>query len=436
MHNRGHDCGDTTHGGFIPLNGVAAGIRRGAGRPLFWVCVILAVGLVAGYATQPPGARATEVVRSSLRTTPDGVAALARAIERLGRHVEPRITPLADADPVRGTTVLLQPHAFPSPREVSALLNAVRAGGTLLYVPRYRVRDNRPIRWPLMDSLGILFRRRPLGETMRDEPGLEARWADHDLTAGLPEPRLVAHALGLDSRADSTASPALPLRTADTLMTVVDEDGTEWIGAAVLAAGAGRAVILSDAEPLSNEHAGDDALAVLAVRAALAHTPASDTVFFAEYHQGIRGSLTAAQVVANFFFGSPGGLALLHLVAVSLLFLAVSGTRFGRPTPATAPPDRERRSPLEHVSALGALYRKADARGTAALLLLARLARSTRRPPPHDMNEADALLRVLGPQNDTDTPLARARQALHADPIDLTAIAAGIDDHLSRSKTP
>ena len=416
------------------MSGVAAGIRRGAGKPLFWVCVILAVGLVAGYATQPPGARATGVVRSSLRTTPDGVAALARAIERLGRHVEPRITPLADADPVRGTTVLLQPHVFPSPREVSALLDAVRAGGTLLYVPRYRVMDNRPVQWPLMDSLAVRFRRRTLRETMQDEPSLEARWTDHSLTANLPEPRLAAHALGLDSGADSTAPP--PLRTVDTLLTVLDEDGTEWIGAAVLAVGAGRAVILSDAHPLSNEQAGEDALAVLAVRAALAHTPAPDTVFFAEYHQGISGSLTSAQVAANFFFGSPGGLALLHLIAVSLLFLAVSGMRFGRPTPATAPPDRERRSPLEHVSALGELYRKAGARSTAALLLLARLARSARHPPPHDMNEADALLDTLGPQNNTDTPLARARRALHADPIDLTALAAGIDDHLSRSKSP
>lgn len=416
------------------MNGVAAGIRRSAGKPLFWVCVILGVGLVAGYAMRPPGARATGAVRSSLRTTPDGVAALARAIERLGRHVEPRITPLADADPVRGTTVLLQPHVFPSPREVSALLNAVRAGGTLLYVPQYRVRGNGPVQWPLMDSLGVLFRRRPLGETMRDEQTLAARWTDHGLTADLAEPRLAAHALGLDSEADSTVPP--PLRTADTLLTVLDEDGTEWIGAAVLAVGAGRAVILSDAHPLSNEQAGDDAVAVLAVRAALAHTPPSDTVFFAEYHQGISGSLTSAQVAANFFFGSPGGLALLHLIAVSLLFLAVSGMRLGRPTPATAPPDLERRSPLEHVSALGELYRKADARGTAALLLLARLARSARRPPPHDMNEADVLLGTLGPRHDTDTPLARARQALHADPIDLTTLAAGIDDHLSRSKSP
>lgn len=416
------------------MNGVGAGIRRSAGRPLLWAGVILAVGLVAGYAMRPAGARATGVVRSSLRTTPDGVAALARAIERLGRHVEPRITPLADADPVRGTTVLLQPHVFPSPREVSALLNAVRAGGTLLYVPRYRVRETRPVQWPLMDSLGIVFRRRPLGESTRDEPTLATRWTDHGLTADLPEPRPAAHALELDSGADSTAPPRL--RTADTLLTVLDEDGKEWIGAAVLAVGAGRAVILSDPEPLSNAQAGDDALAVLAVRAALAHTPAPDTVFFAEYHQGISGSLTSAQVAANFFFGSPGGLAFLHLIAVSLLFLAVSGMRPGRPTPATAPPDRERRSPLEHVSALGELYRKADARGTAALLLLARLARSARRPPPYDVNEADALLRTLGPQDDTNTPLARARQALHADPIDLTALAAGIDDHLSRSKSP
>lgn len=434
MRNRSNGCGAVTRGAVTALSGIAAGIRRSAGRPLFWVCVILAAGLVAGYTMRPPGARATDVVRSSLRTTPDGVAALARAIERFGRRTGARITPLADADPVGGTTVLLQPGVFPSPREVGALLDAVRAGGTLLYVPRYRVQDNRPVRWPLMDSLGILFRLRPPEETLQDEKSLEARWANHDLTADLPEPRLAAHGLGLVSGTDSTPPP--PLRTADTLLTVLDEDGTEWIGAAVLAIGEGRAVILSDAQPLSNEQAGDDALALLAVRAVLAHTPASDTVFFSEYHQGIRGSLTAAQVVANFFFGSPGGLALLHMVAVSLLFLAVAGMRLGRPAPATAPPDRERRSPLEHVSALGELYRKAGARGTAALLLLARLARSARRPPPHDMNEADALLGTLAPQDDNDTPLARARQALHADPIDLTAIAAGIDDHLSRSRIP
>ena len=374
------------------------------------------------------------MVRSSQRTTPDGVAALARAIERFGRHVEPRITPLADADAVRGTTVLLQPEVFPSPREVNALLGAVRAGGTLLYVPRYEIRNGRPTQWPLMDSLGVVFRRRPPRETLRDEPTLAARWADHGLTADLAEARPAAHALGLDPGADSTAPP--PLRTADTLLYVSDEDGTEWIGAAVLAVGSGRAVVLSDALPVSNEHAGNNALAVLAVRAALAHTPASDTVFFAEYHQGISGSLTSAQAAANFFLGSPGGLVLLHVVAVSLLFLAVSGMRFGRPTPATAPPDRERRSPLEHVSALGELYRKADARGTAALLLLARLARDARRPPPPDVEEADALLGTLGAQDDTDTPLERARRALHADPIDLTALAAGIDDHLSRSKNP
>ena len=99
--------------------------------------------------------------------------------------------------------------------------------------------------------------------------------------------------------------------------------------------------------------AGDHPLAVLAVRTALAYTSEVDTVFFAEYHQGIRGTRTRAEVLGDFFLGRPGGRTLLHLIAVCFLILACLGLRFGTPAPGVAPPDRERRSPLEHVSALG-----------------------------------------------------------------------------------
>ncbi len=410
------------------------GVRRSAAQPLFWVCLILAVALAAGYLMRPQGGRANQAVRSSLRTTPDGVAALARAIERLGRRTRARMTPLADAEPVRGTVVLLQPVLFASPREVRALLNHVRAGGTLLYAPRYAAAQTRgAARWPLMDSLGIRFRNRPLGEALREAEDLETRWADHRLASDLPAPGPAADGVRLASDGDTAAT--LPPPVTDTLLTAVDEDGTEWIGAAVLRIGEGRAVIVADARPLSNEHAANDPLAILAIRAVLAYTPESDTVFFAEYHQGIRSDVSSAQVLADFFLGNPAGRALGHVVAVCVLALAFWGMRFGSPTPAIAPPDRERRSPLEHVSALGDLYRQSGADGTAALLMLGRLARSARRPPPRDVDEADALLGALDSRPGADAPLARVRRALHADPIDLPNIAAGIDEHLSRRKT-
>ena len=412
----------------------APGLAR---QPLFWIAVILVFALVAGFLGRPQGQRAEGVLRSSFRTTPDGVAALARGIERLGRPVAPRITPLVEADPVRGTIVLLQAPLPPTPREATALLDRVRAGGTLILAPRYLPGRRETGQTPLMDSLGVRVRFRDVMDEMRETALEGAEWAVHPLTTDLPAPNPPLHGFRIagaiggdepDSLADGTFLQPL--------LTARDRNEEPWLAAAELGVGRGRVVIVADAEPLSNGVAAEDPLAVLVVRAALAHTGEADTVFFAEYHQGIRGHRTRAEVVRQFFLGSPGGRALLHLVILCFLVLACLGLRFGAPTPGVAPPDRERRSPLEHVSALGDLYRQAGATRTTALLLLSRLARTSRYPPPRDMAEADTLLRRLDTDRGADTPLARVRTGLHADPPDLAAVANGIDEHLARRTSP
>ncbi len=424
------------------MNGRAGGTTRLRSRPLFWVAVILAFALAAGYLGRPEGQRDdSRTPRSSFRTTPGGVAALARGIERLGRETEPRITPLVDADSVRGTIVLLHPVLPPSPREIRALLDRVREGGTLLYVPPYipGPRPRSTEQTPLMDSLGVHMRLRLARDEVLDLYLREPSWGDDGLTEGLTLPDTLVHGFrvagndeegGDDGEGDTVSVPGLKK-----LLTAKDDD-EEWIAAAELQLGEGHVVVLAEARPLSNAKAVDHPLAVLAVRAALAYTNEADTVFFDEYHQGIRGHRTPAEVLAGFFLGTARGRALLHLILFGFLVLACAGLRFGSPVPAAAPPDRERRSPLEHVSALGDLYRKAAATGTASLLLLARLARATRHPPPRDIAEADTLLRRLDAEEGADTPLARALQGLHADPPDLTAIASGIDEHLSRRFDP
>ena len=419
------------------MNGVGGPTPRMRNQPLFWIVVVLFAALLAGFLFRPEGQRSNTVLRSFFRTTPDGVAALARGIERLGRQVEPRITPLVDADAVRGTVVLLRPRLPPSPRETNALLEHVRAGGLFVYAPPYLTGRRWTEQTPLMDSLGVWFRFRPVTEEAREETLLEPRWRAHALTEDLPSPQAPAHGFRIFGFSDGDeANDSAKVAALNPLLTATDDEDEEWMAAAELALGDGRIVVLSDAEPLSNNDAATDPLAALAVRAALAYTAEADTVFFAEYHQGIRGHRTRAEVVRGFFLGSPGGRVLLHLVILSFLILACRGLRFGAPAPAVAPPDRERRSPLEHVSALGDLYRKAGAARTAALLLLTRLARATRQPPPRDTAEADTLLRRLDGEESTDTPLARARKGLHADPPDLTAVAAGIDEHLERRINP
>lgn len=409
-----------------PANGTGGWARR----PLFWIVVLVLISLGVGYLFRPQGQANQDIRRSFFRTTPDGVAALARGIERLGRATAPRTTPLADADPVRGTIALLEPPVFLSPREIRELLNRLREGGTLLYVPSYFGEAAETWEPPLMDSLGVSFRLRSLASQIREETLEVPEWRAHELTAGLGPPGPFVHGLRIDGEDYPDSSGVHDVRR---LLTARDPGSSdwEWILAAEFAFGEGRVVIFSEGGPLSNGRAGNHPLAVLAVRAALAYTSEADTVFFDEFHQGIRGDRTRAQIVRDFFLGSAGGRTLLHLVAVSFLILACLGLRLGSPTPAVAPPDLERRSPLEHVSALGDLYRKAGANNTAALLLVARLARTTRNVPPRTTAEADALLRKLDVGAGAEAPLARARRGLGANPPDLAAIAAGVDEYLA-----
>ena len=409
-------------------------------RSTFWILAILGLVALAGYLVRPEGRRATTVLRSSLRTTPDGVAALSRGIARFGRHTEPRLTPFVEADPVRGTIVTLQPRLVVlTIREMEAILNHVRAGGTFIYAPPVGT-NSLPVSTPLMFVLGVRFPAERGGEL---PDSAEARWRTHSLTEGLPPPNAprfgfeaVPEEAGEDEDEEAVELPpgfpdagdAGPPRA---LLTARDSAGAELMGAAEIGLGAGRIVIFADAVPLANGAAADDPLAALAVRAALAYTSEADTVFFDEFHHGITGYGSRARVLAGFFLGSGAGLTLLSLIAVCFLYLACKGLRFGAPGKAVAPGDRERRSPLEHVSALGDLYRKAGSANTAALLLLSRLARAMRRPPPRDLAEADALVREANVSGG-DASLERVRRGLRSDPVDLTRIATGVDQHLAR----
>lgn len=469
-------------------------------RSALWATGFLLALAVVVYLLMPErGQIAYDVMRSSFRTSPDGVAALYRGIQRLGRPAAPRTTPLVDADPLRGALVVLEPTDAPSPREVGALLAWVREGGVLLYAPRFVVpilspstapRPRTPP--PILDSLGLVLRKLP--PLSEDQPGdadgdRDVRWGAHPLTAGLPEPlapaRVVLHheaasqfdAMEGDDGGAATDDeddkddennennedeeterpPIAPVTTTTLLGTELAMLGTEMAqggdvgptsgstprplegaGAVEVALGEGRILIFADARPLSNGQASDDPLAALAVRAAIAYTAPGDTVFFNEFHHGVRGLGSPTEAVAGFFFGSPRGHALFHLGVVAFLAVAVAGVRFGAPAD---PPRDERRSPLEHVSALGALYRRAEARETAVLLLLSRLARWAHLPPPRNLEEAGALLDGLarrgagdGSSDGARHPIRRIRDALGTTPPELTAIAAGIDNLTGSSR--
>ena len=234
--------------------GVRRTVNRARSRTIIWVTAIALVAGLAAFFTRPEGLAATDVKRSFFRTTPDGVAALARGIARLGRPTAPRITPLADAEPVPGAIVLLSPQVVPSPAEVHALLERVRVGGTLVYAPLLVPTVFGTLRvTPLMDSLGIAFRLPQEGDL--DDP----QWAPHALTEGLPAPdppRRVLRRLterGLVARRDAergdiqgrgghVGSVGSPL---EDLLTTGPSEDRRWIGAGLTPLGDGRCTTCS-----------------------------------------------------------------------------------------------------------------------------------------------------------------------------------------------
>ncbi len=404
----------------------AEGEAAARNRLRLWIGLIMAGVLLAGYWARPEGQDSGRAIHSSLRTTPDGVAALARAIQHFGLHTEARYTPMADADPVRGTTVLVAPLRHPTPREVSALLDRIRRGGTLVYVPHPTTRGT-----PLSDSLELRFQRQTAANGFEN-----AMWDDDRLTAGLPDPSPTQR--GLRVRGGSDGDEATPdgeeSRTTEvSLMSMVANDSLPWSGAVRVAVGDGRVVVLADPDPLTNERVQNSPLAALALRAVLAYTDTADTVFFSEFHQGIRGQGSVAGMARHFFASSSLGRALLHLIAACVLALACAGIRFGAPVCRDTGVDQERRSPLEHVHALGDLYRRAKTSRTAALLLVQQLARSLHQPPPQTISLAVAWLERLVAAGQDRSPLAPVVEGLREDPADLKAIANGIDDYLKGS---
>ena len=102
-------------------------------------------------------------------------------------------------------------------------------------------------------------------------------------------------------------------------------------------------------------------------------------VVWDEYHQGFgdENQISASGRTWSWLQSSPAGWAILQLIAVGLAWLAMTAVRFG---PALSVIERRRRSPLEHLEALGAGLESAAAADTAvqrlALGLRRRLSRT------------------------------------------------------------
>jgi len=357
---------------------------------------------------------ASDVRRSSLRTTPDGVAAWSRSLDRLGLHVQERFRSFTAAPLSGDGLVLLEPIQPPSAAEVGRALTWAREGGVIVYSPSSG--------GLLLDSLGLSVERRSLAPGADAAPG-PSRLRAHRWTSGI-EPDSVIFTWSLEP--DSVSPPAW------TPLAVIA--GSEDVTLAWLPEGEGGVLVTSEAAPLSNVSLQSSAFAAVITRALLDLLPAGDTIVFSEYHQGIegRGLFREAFRMAR---STPVGRVLLEATTVALLLLLLSGRSFGAPEPE---PETDRRSPLEHVEALGRIYERSHSdRAVARRLVHGAVRRSGQRPAGAE-TELE-ILEAWSGRPELASPTRLAMAALRREPPDLVRLSSALDaivDHYAPEHRP
>lgn len=118
--------------------------------------------------------------------------------------------------------------------------------------------------------------------------------------------------------------------------------------------GKGRVILSSTPYPFSNQALKHDSNASLILNL-IAFTSQKGNVWFDEWHHGFQsGSIVGP---SQWLQHTPGGHAVLFIVGVIFLTLLLQGRGFGRPIPLAY--EIHRRGPLEHVTAIANLNRKA-----------------------------------------------------------------------------
>ncbi|MGK7311885.1 MAG: DUF4350 domain-containing protein [Candidatus Longimicrobiales bacterium M2_2A_002] len=295
---------------------------------------------------------------STYRTTPDGAGALYETLEAMGVSVDRRLTPMTGVDAIRGPLAVLEPVEPFSTAELDSLFAWVERGGRLIVSPPASLTDP-----GFHEHLRLV---------LSHAAGENAVAAPHRWTTGLDSIGAVQWAFD----PDTLDGPALVPLVLDSVT------GEPIVG--VLRRGAGEILAIADGQLLSNDRIRTAGLAPLVVRVAAEWTPVEGALRFDEYHHGHRGG-SPYRALARAITGGAAGKVVLQLIGVALLALAAAAVRFGSPR---ATRTASRRSPLEHVDALGEVYRQADAEGLARRRLVAGFARRLGRERPMAGEEA------------------------------------------------
>jgi hypothetical protein len=324
------------------------------------------------------GERATSLTSYSYE--PGGVRGLYETLERLGWRVERRELPLRGALDTIVVYVVMQPQVDLTAAEVGSLLDAVRRGAALLFVPATGS--------TLADSLKLeqseyspypLPVRPPRKDESEDadaeDDGLQpANQRSDDGGGPLARRRLTYH-YALRPRAPlSSDTVGFLYATADSRPVILG-----------IPLGRGRLIAVADPSLFRNFAVREANGGVLPVR--LVEWLAHDTsrVVFDEFHQGFGHHASVGRAVRRALAYTPSGRMLLQLMGAALLLLIALSVRPIAPRPRLR---TERRSPFEHVGALARAYEQIGATRLAARRLIRGLRRRHALATAGDDDEA------------------------------------------------
>ena len=339
---------------------------------------LLALGVVVWAGSRHSHTAELDFRSSTFLAGPMGSKALYDVVGQLGHPTERRRTRLANLVTVRtrrpAILVLLNPILALQDGEVEEVVRYVREGGAVVASG-----------WG--GGITACFGWRIQPESMKAD-SIAVRSSERILlprTAHVLSPlqRDSASRGGLESlvkQRDGDTSPAI-CRTAvsfaaDTIVAAVNNRP------AILRLrfrGGGSVTLIADPGWCTNRVWRDTEVPMIAVALLTPSRGRPGRIVWDEYHQGF-GDYSGPSFPGqtwSWLRGNPAGWAILQLIAVALAWLAMTSVRFG---PALSVIERRRRSPLEHLEALGAGLESAVDTDTAierlALGLRRRLSRA------------------------------------------------------------
>jgi hypothetical protein len=268
---------------------------------------------------------------ASFSTAPDGAQALWLWLDELGYPASNDVLPVFRPPAEAGLMLMLEPFPGITPAEWEVIDEWVDEGGTLLLAG---------------DQLGAVFAARHYQANLTYlEPSTATLVSQTPLFVSPP-----AGPAEVQTRAYFETT-----RT-DFVTHLAVESGPVLLS---FARGQGQVFLSAAPFPLTNAGLKEDGNPALVLNL-LSAVEQPVLIWFDEWHHGLRSTRTQVAGPGDWLRYTPAGRSLLLVAGVIFAALVLKGRRFGRPVPLAK--DTARRAPLEYITAIANLNRRAGHR--------------------------------------------------------------------------